>query len=151
MDFSPLIPDIPLSPVNKDQSSSDEDFPAEQSTPANKRPTKVDRIHLEKDTYNKVRGHADTLKALQSKVIALIQEISQVDNAQSVPYQLRVRRDPPRLPGQLNHSEEFTDSWNSVLQRAGRKLCRVWREELSRHAKRHRERFLERNLERNPT
>ena len=85
MDSSPLIPDIPSSPVNKDQSSSDEDFPAERSTPANKRPTKEDRIHLEQDTYKKVRGHADTLKGLQSKVIALTKEISQVDNAQSVP------------------------------------------------------------------
>ena len=136
-----LIPEIPASPVNKDLSFSEaEDIPCGQPSPAKKRPN---RIYLEEPTYQKVRSHAETLKELQANVIALTKTITQVDDTSSQVNQLKVRRDPPRLPGDLNHSEEFTESWDSILQRAGRNLCRVWRDELSRQAKRQRVRFLE--------
>ncbi|PIK50242.1 hypothetical protein BSL78_12897 [Apostichopus japonicus] len=91
-----------------------------------------------------VKSHAETLKGLQSNLITLTTEISRIDGDKNATYhQLKVQRNPPRLPAQLNHSEEFTDSWNQVLQRAGRNLRRIWREELSRQAKRQRDRFLE--------
>ncbi|PIK62093.1 hypothetical protein BSL78_00976 [Apostichopus japonicus] len=137
-----LIPEIPASPVNKDLSfSSEEDIPCGQKTPTKKNDT---RIQLQEDTYKKVKSHAETLKGLQSNLITLTTEISRIDGDKNATYhQLKVQRNPPRLPAQLNHSEEFLDSWNQVLQRAGRNLRRIWREELSRQAKRQRDRFLE--------
>ncbi|PIK56558.1 hypothetical protein BSL78_06526 [Apostichopus japonicus] len=102
------------------------------------------RIKLQEDTYKKVKSHAETLKGLQFNLITLTKEISRIDGDKNATYdQLKVQRNPPRLPVQLNHSEEFTDSWNQVLQRAGRNLRRIWREELSRQARRQRDRFLE--------
>ncbi|PIK51999.1 hypothetical protein BSL78_11111 [Apostichopus japonicus] len=111
-----LIPEIPASPVNEDSSfSSEEDIPCGQRTPTKRNDT---RIKLQEDTHKKVKSHAVTLKGLQSNLITLTTEISRIDGDKNATYhQIKVQRNPPRLPAQLNHSEEFTDSWNQVLQR----------------------------------
>ncbi|PIK52988.1 hypothetical protein BSL78_10142 [Apostichopus japonicus] len=138
-----LIPEIPASPVNKDSSfsSEEEHIPCGQRTPTKRNDN---RIKLQEDTYKKVKSNADMLKELQSRLITLTKEISRIDGDKNTTYhQLKVQRNPPKLRAQLNHSEEFTDSWNQVLQRAGRNLRRVWNDELSCQAKRQRDRFLE--------
>lgn len=141
MDISDLIPDIPASPKFTTD-SEEEKITCGQRTP----PPRKDKILLKEEVYQKVRQHADTLGQLQAATIALTEEIKSLDvhlEKRTIPQHLRVYRNPPRLPKSLNCSQDFSDSWDSAVLRAGRGLCRVWREELSRQAKRQKQRFLE--------
>ncbi|PIK44129.1 hypothetical protein BSL78_19017 [Apostichopus japonicus] len=91
----------------------EEHIPCGQRTPTKRNDN---RIKLQEDTYKKVKSHADTLTELQSRLITLTKEISRIDGDKNdYLHQLKVQGNPPSLPAQLNHSEEFTDSWNQVL------------------------------------
>ncbi|KAJ8035719.1 hypothetical protein HOLleu_19482 [Holothuria leucospilota] len=75
-----------------------------------KRPEK---IRLEDTTYKIVRRHINTLASIQSSLISLTEEIKRLDTLlekESVPQHLLVRRSRPKLPSNLNHSEELKSS-----------------------------------------
>lgn len=139
-----LIPEIPSTPVIKDSSDEDSEpfIQSAQGSPK-KRPEK---IRLEDATYKIVRRHINTLASIQSSLISLTEEIKRLDTLlekESVPQHLLVRRSRPKLPSNLNHSEELKSAWDSQLNRAGRKLSIIWRQELARQFKRQRDRFRE--------
>ncbi|KAJ8044733.1 hypothetical protein HOLleu_07564 [Holothuria leucospilota] len=141
-----LIPEVPSSPVYKDDSDLESSPKARQESPKGENLKNDTQIRLEDDSYKRVKHHLAPLTKIQSTVIGLTNEIKKMDNDLAegrIPTHLRVSKSLPKLPGYLSCSEELRDNWSSLLQRAGRKLGQAWRQELSRQAKRQRDRFKE--------
>ncbi|KAJ8048969.1 hypothetical protein HOLleu_01497 [Holothuria leucospilota] len=118
-----LIPEVPSSPVYKDDSDLESSSKARQESPKGENLKNDTRIRLEDDSYKRVKHHLAPLTKIQSTVIGLTNEIKKLgsDLAEGrIPTHLLVPRSLPKLPGCLACSEELRDSWSSFLQRTGR-------------------------------
>ncbi|KAJ8042663.1 hypothetical protein HOLleu_09478 [Holothuria leucospilota] len=123
-----LIPELPSSPVYKDDSDLESSPKARQESHKGEHLKNDTRIRLEDDSYKRVKYHLAPLTKIQSTVIGLTNEIKKLESDLAegrIPTHLRVSRSLPRLPGYLSCSGELRDSWSSLLQRAGRKLGRL--------------------------